>query len=257
MSRLFMFGCSFTRYLWPTWANILEYDRQCPSEIWAFGGRGNIAISHTLLEAYLTKNITIDDKIIINWSSWPREDRYNRGWWAKGGVWTGNEHTDDFRENYWSVENDCMKNLSAIVFANMSIPIDYQSHMCEYEDNLNDEDVEDRTKFDYLLNKMPEKIIFDMSTNTHFDGYLASDYHPDVYCHIQHADRVCRAVYNESLKQTTVDYYEQLHYTITDMLKKDGYINDRYEYIDWPTRRKFFARALGEDFYEGRPRIGI
>lgn len=233
-----MFGCSFTRYLWPTWANILKYDRQCLSEIWAYSGRGNIAISHTLLEAYLTKNITKEDKIVVNWSSWPREDRYNEGWWAKGGVWTGNEHTEDFRKNYWSAENDCMKNLSTIVFTNMSIPISFQSHICDYEDNLLDKEV--KSNFDYLLNNMPEKIIFDMSTNTHFDGYLSSDYHPDILCHIHHANRVCRAVYNESLKQKTIDKYEKLYYYTIEMLKKDGFVKNKDLYIDWSTRCDFF-----------------
>ena len=60
MSRLFTFGCSFTHWSWPTWADILgrEFDEY---ENWGQRGGGNVFIFHSLIECYkknkLNKNI--------------------------------------------------------------------------------------------------------------------------------------------------------------------------------------------------------
>ncbi len=39
--RLITFGCSFTDYSWPTWADIIARDLDCEYENWAIGGGGN------------------------------------------------------------------------------------------------------------------------------------------------------------------------------------------------------------------------
>ena len=33
-NRLFTFGCSYTRYNWPTWADIIADDLQIPFQNW-------------------------------------------------------------------------------------------------------------------------------------------------------------------------------------------------------------------------------
>jgi hypothetical protein len=86
MSRLFTFGCSFTRYCWPTWADILgrEYEH---FENWGQSGAGNQFIFNSLIECNLKNKLSPDDTIIIMWSNVFRQDRYiDRKWDLAGNL---------------------------------------------------------------------------------------------------------------------------------------------------------------------------
>ena len=84
MNRLFTFGCSFTRYVWPTWADILgkEFDYY---ENWAKTAAGNQFIFNSLIEANIRNNFSDNDTVIIMWSSIYRDDRYLNGKWIVRG----------------------------------------------------------------------------------------------------------------------------------------------------------------------------
>jgi hypothetical protein len=84
MKRLFAFGCSFTKYSWPTWADILghEFDSY---QNWGQVGAGNQFIMNSLIECQLKNNIGEDDTVAIMWSSFGREDRYVDHQWVTPG----------------------------------------------------------------------------------------------------------------------------------------------------------------------------
>jgi hypothetical protein len=84
MSRLFTFGCSFTRYHWPTWADILGKNFNTYQN-WGQSGGGNQYISHSVVECDLKNNLTKDDTVIIMWTNVAREDRYLNGAWLNYG----------------------------------------------------------------------------------------------------------------------------------------------------------------------------
>jgi hypothetical protein len=73
--RLFTFGCSFTNYLWPTWADIVAEDIPY-YENWGRQGAGNLYIFNAIMEAHNRHTFTKDDLIIVMWSNKNREDRY-------------------------------------------------------------------------------------------------------------------------------------------------------------------------------------
>ena len=75
MSRLFVFGCSFTNYEWPTWADLLglEFDEY---QNWGIPGIGNRAIAERLAECHARNTIEKNDVVIIQWSSHIRHDWY-------------------------------------------------------------------------------------------------------------------------------------------------------------------------------------
>lgn len=84
--RFFAFGCSFTKYAWPTWADILG--RQY-TEYYNYGryGAGNMYIFNALMEADQYHKLTKDDLVIVQWSCSSREDRYKDNQWVTpGGV---------------------------------------------------------------------------------------------------------------------------------------------------------------------------
>lgn len=83
MKRLFTFGCSFTEYGWPTWADLLStnYDYY---ENWGMRGLGNRAIAERLAECHTRNKLTPDDTVIIQWSSHLRHDWFNLNSFPEG-----------------------------------------------------------------------------------------------------------------------------------------------------------------------------
>lgn len=73
MSKLYAFGCSFTHYAWPTWADFLglEFD---DFENWGIAGIGNVAIANRVAECFVKNEITSKDTVVIQWSSHLRND---------------------------------------------------------------------------------------------------------------------------------------------------------------------------------------
>ena len=82
--RLFTFGCSITKYYWPTWADILgrrfEY-----YENWAMPSAGNLYIFNSIIEANQRHKFNKDDLIMIVWSGITRHDYYRALEWAPRG----------------------------------------------------------------------------------------------------------------------------------------------------------------------------
>jgi len=77
MSRLFAFGCSFTQYAWPTWADFLGLEFE-QFENWGYPGIGNRAIAERIAQCHAINKFTSDDTVIVQWSSYLRND-YHTG----------------------------------------------------------------------------------------------------------------------------------------------------------------------------------
>jgi len=71
--RLFTFGCSFTNYLWPTWADVLGTDYMLFNN-WGWPGLGNRAIAERLAEAHTKFKLEPSDIVIVQWTSHLRND---------------------------------------------------------------------------------------------------------------------------------------------------------------------------------------
>ena len=106
MNRLITFGCSFTDYSWPTWADIIALDRGVAYENWAIGGGGNQQIARRALYRSL-RGFEPTDVVMIQWTSISREDRFIRGQWrAEGSVFVSPTYRDDFVNKHWDWDND-------------------------------------------------------------------------------------------------------------------------------------------------------
>lgn len=100
MSRLFTFGCSFTHWSWPTWADILgrEFNYY---ENWGQRGAGNVYIFHSLIECHQKQRLNKDDTVIIMWSSYIRKDEYKNGkWYTPGDPTKKFSYRPDLRGKY-------------------------------------------------------------------------------------------------------------------------------------------------------------
>lgn len=113
--RLFTFGCSFTNYHWPTWADILshEYDE---FQNWAQVGCGNHFIFYSLIECIQRNKITADDTVAIMWTGITREDRYvDKQWKPMGSVFLEEtSYPREYVENFTDPTGYLITNLAVV-----------------------------------------------------------------------------------------------------------------------------------------------
>lgn len=110
-TRLFTFGCSFTQYIWPTYADILGKNFDF-FENWALAGAGNLYIFNSIIEANRRNQFNKEDTIIVMWSGLTRVDFYKKNSWQPQGA-DVNFKTNDISGyeviNYAYI--DCIKTL--------------------------------------------------------------------------------------------------------------------------------------------------
>lgn len=113
--KFLAFGCSFTDYAWPTWADIIARDQPTwHYENWGLGGGGNQAIARRVLYRTLTEPLDPQDLVIVQWTSWVREDRFQSSRWiSEGNVVSAPYYGREFAERYWTAENDALNTLQA------------------------------------------------------------------------------------------------------------------------------------------------
>lgn len=131
MRRLFTFGCSFTSYIWPTWADILgrEFDF---FENWGRPGAGNQFIANSVAEADARNKFTENDTVIVQWSSMMREDRYIEGGWVTPGNVGGEGrriYGDEFLKKFMSDRGCFIRDLASMHLVDTML----QHKKCNYE----------------------------------------------------------------------------------------------------------------------------
>ena len=218
--RVFTFGCSFTQYWWPTWANIIATDLGIPAQNWGIGGVGNVAIQHRMVECDLKNTFTEDDLILVLWSSWAREDRLDdTGWNRYGNILNSEYHGEKFIAKFWSEENDTVKNATAIIAANKMFNIQYQAHWVDYQISLDDYDqVAPSSPFhlQYLMDALPTKNMM-KCTNSKWNK-LVDDHHPCVLAHLKYAEQISNEI-GTKLNTSTIDLYTDAHNHVTSVIE--------------------------------------
>lgn len=106
--RFFTFGCSFTSYIWPTWADIVS--KEMPqAEFFNFGksGSGNSLISYKIAEANNRFNFTDTDLVMVMFSTYCREDRWVdhgehpfNGWVSCGNIFNNDIYPKDWVKKF-------------------------------------------------------------------------------------------------------------------------------------------------------------
>jgi hypothetical protein len=127
---MFSFGCSFTQYVWPSWADLLgqSYDHY---ENWGVSGSGNPLIYSRLLQCNAVNKITKDDHVFVMLSSISRIDSYNTRWYVRGNILNAKlgPKEDWWVRNRWSIEQAFHDSWVAI----NGIKIFLESIGCEYK----------------------------------------------------------------------------------------------------------------------------
>ena len=97
---MFAFGCSFTKYQWPTWADIAGKEFES-YENWGKNGGGNQFIFNSIMECLAKNKISKNDTVIVMWTNVSREDRYVDGkWLTTGNIFTQNTYDQNFVKKF-------------------------------------------------------------------------------------------------------------------------------------------------------------
>ena len=194
--RFFAFGCSFTGYMWPTWADCLS--KEIPNaEFYNMGysGAGNLMISNRLTEANLKFNFNEHDLIMIMWSTFCREDRYiNNYWKCPGNIYTQNTYNEEFVKKFADSKGYLIRDLAIISLTTTlinslssdsitlaSIPYNYQ--------NEDDSSIAPILKLHEKTIKITPRCLFELEMNrfwgtghSYYDSLhngIMNDYHPN------------------------------------------------------------------------------
>ena len=106
--RFFSFGCSFTSYMWPTWADLIS--KEIPdAEFFNFGksGAGNLLISARIAEANTRFKFTETDLVMVMYTTYCREDRWvdngefpSTGWLSCGNIYNNDIYPKDWVKKF-------------------------------------------------------------------------------------------------------------------------------------------------------------
>ena len=139
--RFFAFGCSFTSYGWPTWADILSKEI-LDVDYYNFGhcGGGNLMMSIRIAEANARYKFTEDDLVMVMWTTMCREDRYIRdNWKMTGNIFTSGDYDEAYLLKFADVKGYLVRDIGIIALATQylkslpctgitltSVPFDHQ-----------------------------------------------------------------------------------------------------------------------------------
>jgi hypothetical protein len=231
--RFFAFGCSFTSYNWPTWADVLS--KEMPNaEFYNFGhcGGGNLMISARIAETNARYNFTDTDLVIPMWTTFCREDRFRHGaWMSTGNIFSQGEYSEEFVKKYCDPKGYLLRDLAIITMASQylktlscdsftltCVPYNYQMDMFDYL----------RPSTDAILSVYKETIsltatcLIDMELDGEFkhghtynrehNGEKYMDYHPHTLNYYNYLKKIGLPLTNRSL-----EYAEQSMKSLTSV----------------------------------------
>ena len=105
LKRLYTFGCSFTSYKWPTWADFIGQSFDV-YENWGAPGAGNYYIASKVYECHQMNQLTKNDTVLVMLSSFTRFDYIapNSEHIISGNIYSQNNIGKEFLSQYWSEE---------------------------------------------------------------------------------------------------------------------------------------------------------
>jgi hypothetical protein len=156
-----------------------------------------------MVEADLKHKFTERDLILVQWSTWTREDRFITKWEAGGSVFNNNFYDKAFVKKYWHWNNDVVKNSTAIISANKMFKIGFQFTFHPFPLEPDFDQVADGVNDNLLTlyrSNLPSIPVFEQDFNTDFNGGC-KDGHADIGAHLQFFNKHLRTQFGFDLKE--------------------------------------------------------
>ena len=235
MARKFFFGCSFTNYKYPTWADIIIKNSDTECYNYGISGCSNETIAKTVTFADCKHNFTADDEIYIMWTHWWRKNlaTHKGNWICKGNVY----HSDwprTFCRKYINYTDLALTNATSIIQTHKAYNIKLNLHWKSIADQEGGEFIHPtKSELDaikYVIPFIPKDDILP-SYDEEKQTYWAKDCHPTILWHLDLARRITNI--NPEVENWAYSY----HKTLSALTEKD-YWNKMPEW-EGPLRRAY------------------
>lgn len=234
--RVFAFGCSFTCWIFPTYADLIF--KSCPqAELYNFGksGGGNIFITNRITEANKKFKFNENDLVVVMWSTFARLDVWRKDvrWITPGNIFTQNLISAQSVKEVVDLDGMVIRDLSIIDVATVylnNLPCDvikFMSVPSKYDHMINQEEYMESVVDTYKDTVEPYGKTFWEVLSCKWtappncyeyldndDGPIVTDYHPRV---IDSVDFL--AHHNVPITKEAIDY---AHYSHEFLAKKDN-----------------------------------
>jgi len=248
--RIFAFGCSFTHYKWPTWADLISLES--PDAVYrnyGTAGMGNLAISTRIIEGSKRFNFNSDDLVLVMWSTFCREDRWLRGSWFTQGSVYNSSYPKEFIQDYTDPVGYLIRDHALIYSTTQYLKnlecdaVILKSNSFEYtEERLDNNTAKILNELSLVYKNEYNELPIDLYTfNGHtwsndrqefFDDYdtnkapfLRNDSHPHSTTYAKYLDFIGIKL-SDSTKQfaNEFDEYIKTRPRVTDMIKKIDFL---------------------------------
>ena len=247
MKRLITFGCSFTDYSWPTWADIIALDREVEYENWALGGGGNQQIARRALYRW-SRGLTNDDWVMVQWTSLTREDRFlSNRWRAEGSVFNSPTYKNDFVSKYWDWDNDVIATAHSRISTELLLKpwLKYQMAMTWYDDGSLVNYTDDTKITEYWRGRLTS--VDEVPANAHPFNGRSRDGHPDPLWWLDWVETKIYPQFGWQIKSTTRERVMAVQ-DYAESLVKQGWEHGRIQHLT-----NIFCNKQGWRFAKVKP----
>lgn len=124
--RVWTFGCSFTQYFYPTWADILIHDAAQlghTGQNWGSCGRGNLYIANKVQECHARNQLGSNDWVLVCWSNYFREDVHTDklGWHTPSQLFKQTQYNNGTVNGFGSAKYYAMRDHALIQSTQLSL----------------------------------------------------------------------------------------------------------------------------------------
>jgi len=216
MGRIFCFGCSFTMYDWPTWADILIDNHDGEGYNYGKPGLSNENIARMITIADCMYNYTEDDKIYVLWTHWWRHNFLTRDKriGGIGSVFGNGDFDRRYIKKYVNPNDIEWTNMSAIISVNKLFNITHNHHIVAPRAAEGDWEPCDLIQHGWVFDKFqkyfpPIDYVIDYTEEK--DSYVIDgkipDPHPSVEWHLNYAKSITPLTQNIQQKYTHYHNY--------------------------------------------------
>lgn len=248
--RLFTFGCSFTQYFWPTWADVLANELKIPFHNYGRCGAGNPYIFNKILQADNFFNFDQDDLVMVAWTNVCREDRFVKGaWHSPGNIYNQTVYEKSYVDKWADPAGYAVRDFALIKAASVFL----ESKQCQTQ-MMKMLDFEITDQFMTVDGTVEDKLVESYSPwlskihDSFYDvlwgnnlakklkqdqleiGDFARDHHPNVIEHMSYLQKT----FQYQFAQETVDQVQVAHAEIVTKWKqeKPKCIDDTFKLSD-------------------------
>jgi hypothetical protein len=208
--RFFSFGCSFTKYYWSTWADIVGIHI---GESYNYGwpAAGNTYIASSIIEANKRHKFNSNDLVMVMWTNIAREDRYVRdGWVCAGNIYNQSHYDKNFIMNLTCPRGYFLRDMlhiesSKILLESTGCHWDFMSmvpiaQISQYDNSLEEshdifEMFSDNIK---IIKPSVYEVIYNFDYHSrnggikikHTDLMIRDDYHPNPAMHLEYLEKI-------------------------------------------------------------------